>query len=132
MAVGTCTVPIVDEKEVIAGTEYEEQLLEWLGLVLLNSPRVNINDAVDPYLCRYELPEAAQGKEEDQAASCKLHHLRWRGFMSSRFITSVLLAIKEDAGKDWFVMNVSTFGGSAYTLICRNGKEILLWDVGAS
>lgn len=123
-----CPLPHVDAEEAIADPIYEEQLLEWLGLVLLNSPRIMKDDSVDPYLCRYEFPESADVRAKGDATS-KLHRVQWRGFMPTRFITMMLLQIRKEAEKSWFAMNVSTFGGAAYTFMCRRGKESLLWDV---
>jgi ribonuclease P/MRP protein subunit RPP40 len=126
---GRCAVPIVDEEKRLCDPLYEEQLLEWLGLVLLDSPRVRVDDAADPYLCRYELPEGVQEEGREALMEGTLHHIQWKGFMPSQFVSSLLLAVKQETGAHWFGMNVSTFGGSAYTMICRNGKEILLWDL---
>jgi ribonuclease P/MRP protein subunit RPP40 len=123
-----CPLPHVDAEEAIADPIYEEQLLEWIGLVLLGSPRIMKDDLVDPYLCRYEFPESADVRVKGDATS-KLHHVQWRGLMPTRFITMMLLQIRKEAEKDWFAMNVSTFGSAAYTFMCRRGKEGLLWDV---
>lgn len=122
-----CPVPFVDAEATIADAIYEEQLLEWLGLVLLDSPRIKIHDVVDPYLCRYEFPEAADIRTNGDAL--KLRHMQWKGLIPTRFITTMLLDIRKEAEKEWFAMNVSCFGGAAYAFICRRGKEGLLWDV---
>jgi ribonucleases P/MRP protein subunit RPP40 len=124
-------VPLIDRAETIADAMYEEQLLEWLGLVLLKSPRIALHDNVDPYLCRYELPEAAESKENNNSpdTSQKLHHLQWKGLISSRFVTTLLLEMKKDLEKGWFGLNVSAFGGVSYTLLCLEGSEALFWDI---
>lgn len=124
-------VPLVDAAGTIADSMYEEQLLEWLGLVLLKSPRIALHDDIDPYLCRYELPEAAEPKEnnDDPDESQKMHHLQWKGFISSRFVMKLLLEMKNDLKKGWFALNVSAFGGASYMLLCLEGSEALLWDI---
>lgn len=124
-----CVVPLADEASTLADALWEEQLLEWLGLVLLDSPRVDPKDTIDPYLCRYDLPEAVLGDAREAMARRKLHHIQWRGLLPSRFVSSLVLMTKKEAEADWFALNVSVFGGSTYSMICRNGKEVLLWDV---
>ena len=128
----TGAVPLVDAAETIGDALYEEQLLEWVGLALLKSPRITLHDNIDPYLCRYELPEAAgsRGDNKDPDESQKLHHLQWRGLISSRFVMKLLLETKKDLKGGWFALNVAAFGGASYTLLCLEGSETLLWDIG--
>ena len=123
-----CVVPLADAKEIIADPTFEEQLLEWLGLVLLGSPRVSANDEIDPYLCRYGLPEI----QEANMAVQTLHHVRWKGLVPSSFVLRMFLEIKKISKKGWFALNASTFGGSGYVIVCRNDREALTWDLEAA
>src|ERR1700753_2166270 len=36
--------------------DYAEELFEWLGLLVLESPRIRVDDDVDSFLCRYQPP----------------------------------------------------------------------------
>jgi len=127
-----CAVPFADAKEINVDSAFEEQLLEWIGLVLLGSPRVSANDEVDPYLCRYDLPGMQEAKEMGDMAVQTLHHLRWKGLVPSSFVLRMFLEIKKILKKEWFALNASTFGGSGYVIACRSDREALTWDLEAA
>jgi len=59
------------------------ELIEWLGLVALQSPRLLHSDLIDPYLSRYTVPE---GSTEIQS----LRVIEWQGFIGSRWLTRML------------------------------------------
>ena len=40
-------------------------LSEWIAMVQLGSPRVSVDDDIDPFLSRYTVPEADQGRTTD-------------------------------------------------------------------
>ena len=122
----------MDAKEVIVDPAYEEQLLEWLGLMLLNSPRITTNDEIDPYLCRYELPGIQEVRGKREAAVQTLYHLQWKGLVPSSFVLRMLLDTQKASKKEWFALNASTFGGSGYSIICRSDREALTWDMEAA
>lgn len=56
-------------------------------MVSLESPRVSVYDDVDPYLCRYSVPDS------DNAKSTNLVSLKWHGLVPSRWIIESLVAI---------------------------------------
>lgn len=60
---------------------------EWLSLVVLGSRRVKANDDIDPYLCRYRVPD------EEAATPKKLVHLQWSGFLPAQWIRSLFLEL---------------------------------------
>lgn len=60
---------------------------EWLSLVVLGSRRVKANDEIDPYLCRYSVPD------KEAATPKKLVHLQWSGFMPAHWIRSLFLEL---------------------------------------
>lgn len=66
----------IDEEDHLA-------LLEWLSLVVLESPRVLRNDKIDPYLCQYEVPGGDRALETDIVV------LSWRGFLTAEWITNL-------------------------------------------
>ncbi|RAL01006.1 ribonuclease P protein subunit p40 [Aspergillus ibericus CBS 121593] len=89
------------------------ELSEWLALVSLESPRVSAEDDVDPYLCRYSVPDS------DDATSSDLISVKWRGLIPSRWIMQLFVAlIRETASKDnaesaWFALSSSALGREA-------------------
>lgn len=126
-----CAVPLADAEEVVVDPTFEEQLLEWLGLVLLSSPRVRANDEIDPYLCRYNLPGIQDTKENHDMMVQTLYHMQWKGLVPSSFILHMFLEIKKVSKKEWFALNASTFGGSGYVIVCRSEREAFTWDLEA-
>ena len=82
-------VPPLDEPlKSTSSTAFEDEavdLLEWLGLVALESPRVQHNDSVDPYLCRYGIPN------EDRAVNSDLTKVRWSGLIPAPWIRSLFI-----------------------------------------
>ena len=79
---------ITDESREAAELEdHCNELSEWLAMVSLESPRVSVYDDVDPYLCRYSVPDL------DNAKSTNLVSLKWHGLVPSRWIIELLVAI---------------------------------------
>lgn len=63
--------------------EARYELIEWLGLVVLESPRVLRSDSIDPHLSRYSAPE---GSAEIQS----LRIIKWQGMIGARWLTRML------------------------------------------
>ena len=127
-----CAIPLADTNEVIVDPAFEEQLLEWLGLVLLDSPRVSVNDEIDPYLCRYNIPGIQEVQGKHDIAVQTLYHMQWKGLAPSSFVLRMLLEVKKISKKEWFALNASTFGGSSYVILCQSNREALTWEVEAA
>ncbi|GAM41590.1 ribonuclease P protein subunit [Talaromyces pinophilus] len=91
--------------------DYCNEVSEWLGLVSLQSPRIAVDDKIDPYLSRYAVPQS----ESQQPQSTALVSLRWQGVMTSRWIsqlfTSYLLEQRSHADglSAWGALSASTF-----------------------
>ena len=66
-------------------SEEQLEIVEWLSLVVLNSPRIICGDAIDPYLCQYQVPG------DDQAKICRVVKITWKGFISSEWIKELYL-----------------------------------------
>ncbi|OBT40204.1 hypothetical protein VE00_08730 [Pseudogymnoascus sp. WSF 3629] len=114
--------------------EFAADLYEWLSLISLESPRVDVNDQIDPFLSRYTSPPSDKPEGENQA----LVKVIWKGFMSSSwahktFVSAVLAATT----KSWFSFSVSGFPDSlpATSRDCTISKipgpssEFMLWEV---
>jgi len=122
-------VPIVNSRTSTSDATYEEQMLEWLGMVTLDSPRIRGNE-VDRYLCRYDLPEAFDIEGTDAPEPQSLVRLRWHGLASASFILSTWLIPKAVLGQHWFAMNVRAFNDKSYSILCSGGRNVLLWECG--
>ncbi|KAL9053464.1 MAG: hypothetical protein Q9162_004767 [Coniocarpon cinnabarinum] len=74
-----------------------EEILEYLGLLVLDSPRVNTNDHVDPYICRYEPPGADEVDEDTIPGRVgTVTRLRWTGFVPCQnFVIALVMAVKK-------------------------------------
>ena len=71
--------------------EFEQWSLEtyeWLGLVAAGSPRVLRGDTVDPFLSRYQVPDANDEK------SLNLVTLTWIGLIPAGWIRDLFMALK--------------------------------------
>jgi ribonuclease P/MRP protein subunit RPP40 len=120
--------PFVQDTDVIEDQLYMEQLLEWLGLITLESPRTTSTDTIDSYLCRYALPEAF---DSENAPEQNLVHVRWHGFTSHNFARHIWLIMRAaTTGKSdsWFSLSGKAFGGISFTTLCHDGQNVLLWE----
>ncbi|GLA36940.1 ribonuclease P protein subunit p40 [Aspergillus niger] len=116
---------ITDESRGAAELEdHCNELSEWLAMVSLESPRVSAHDDVDPYLCRYSVPDS------DNAKSTSLVSLKWQGLVPSRWIIELLVALlKETAPKSlapyaWFALSASALGREAVE--ARDGYTVMV------
>lgn len=99
------------------------ELLEWLSLAMLDSPRVRNGDNIDPFLCRYQPPSSKTGEPPKPA---DLVTLKWHGFIPSTIATKVLLAAMRTSQETWFAMSGETLDGKAYTILKHDGK-VMTW-----
>ncbi|KIW06679.1 uncharacterized protein PV09_02384 [Verruconis gallopava] len=123
--------PFVYDEEAIRDALYEEQLLEWLGMVMLESPRISQKDTIDSYLCKYTLPEEFVQTEESARQEQEVVHVRWHGFTSAAFLRHVWLTLRAATAEKselWFSVGASTFDGTSFTLLCNDGRNVMLWE----
>ena len=64
------------------------ELYEWLGLVAAGSPRVLREDNVDPFLSRYQVPDATAEQ------SLNMVTLTWVGLIPASWIRALFMALK--------------------------------------
>ncbi|KAL2143784.1 hypothetical protein VTI28DRAFT_9999 [Corynascus sepedonium] len=110
--------------------DFSTSVYEWLSLIRLQSPRVEVGDQIDPYLSRYNIPEGG--------GEGKVCRISWQGFMgpswSRQTLIDVLIALPHKA---WFSFSTTTFskgltGGNAECTILRtpnSSGEYLMWEV---
>ncbi|KAI4946382.1 hypothetical protein J4E86_009087 [Alternaria arbusti] len=129
-------------------------LLEWIHMLQLGSPRVEVGDDINPHLSRYEVPDLGRGVGERGMVT-----VRWRGFMGPAFMRDLFLMVRKEGFKkrekkvngtqdmdvdvdmeggdgmhgeeaDWFAMSAQAFGGKhAWTVMQFEGRETLVWEM---
>ncbi|PLB42498.1 ribonuclease P protein subunit p40 [Aspergillus candidus] len=100
--------------------DHSEELSEWLAMVSLGSPRVQNDDDVDPYLCRYSVPRA------DEASASNLVSLKWHGFIPPAWIMQLfvlLLRETSSSAQGWFALSSSALGRTAVE--AKDGYSVL-------
>ena len=111
--------------------DYAVELQEWLGLCLLESPRVSSDDKIDSFLSRYAPPG-------ESFTNTKLVKLTWQGFLSPTWAHKTFVQILLAAPRDsWFAYCVGSFGEgisgeSKSCTILRlpdAPNEYVLWEV---
>jgi ribonuclease P/MRP protein subunit RPP40 len=115
-------------------SDYAIELYEWLSLIALESPRVSVDDHIDPFLSRYSPPNAGQTNH----GVSELVKIIWEGFISPSWAHKAfvqgLLAAKPNM---WFSFAVSGFGESLsmesrdLTILKLPGvaSDYVLWEV---
>ncbi|PYI12439.1 hypothetical protein BO78DRAFT_331006 [Aspergillus sclerotiicarbonarius CBS 121057] len=104
---------ITEESHPAELEDHCNELSEWLALVSLESPRVAAEDDVDPYLCRYSVPDSDDAKPSD------LVSLKWRGLIPPRWIMQLFVALiretapKNNAASAWFALSSNALGREA-------------------
>ncbi|KAF2032578.1 hypothetical protein EK21DRAFT_109962 [Setomelanomma holmii] len=139
-------VPVLKKGGLEGLCEQEEalNLLEWLNLVSLDSPRIRAGDSIDAHLSRYEVPDLGSG-----IATRELVCVRWKGFIPPAWVRDEFLAVKKEVfrGKSkvngtqdvdmdqeeeekWFAMSAQGFGGkNGWTVMQFEGRDTLTWEV---
>ena len=124
--------PFVIDEATVRDPLYLEQLLEWIGLATLGSPRISSSDSVDRYLCDYRLPDDFELSKTAARREQSIVHLQWRGMAGAAFVTQLWLELRKAVGTEeghWFSMGVSMFEEKmGFTVLCPDGKQILLWE----
>ena len=82
-------VPNLTASEAAPNDEYwATEIHEWLSLIALQSPRVEAQDDIDPYLCRYEVPNCDAAAEVQDLVSVK-----WNGLLPNSWIQSLFVEL---------------------------------------
>ncbi|KAI1376999.1 ribonuclease P 40kDa subunit [Hypoxylon crocopeplum] len=113
--------------------EFSTDIYEWLSLIRLESPRVTVDDNIDPYLSGYAVPG-----DPEEAQESKLCRISWRGFIppkwTQQILADVILALPS---KSWFSLSSTSsakgiVGDSADCTMLRppnSSGDYFLWDV---
>jgi ribonucleases P/MRP protein subunit RPP40 len=122
-------VPLTQTGEIFEDETYQEQLLEWLGLAFISSPRIIETDGIDPYLCRYELPDAYLEDDNSKGAQ-DIVRIRWRGLITVGFVTAILSEVCQRRSRVWMAYSLASFDGAVHTSFVTGNRESLCWECG--
>ncbi|KAK5053711.1 hypothetical protein LTR84_001672 [Exophiala bonariae] len=109
------------------------ELLEFLDLLKLRSPRVQSTTRVDPFISRYSVP-CSQSNEDNQIQDVRI--LEWKGLISTQWITTLLSELIMQTRKcnidsastqqQWLALTVTTHstasnaGTDGYTIVLQS------------
>ncbi|KAF2832844.1 hypothetical protein CC86DRAFT_886 [Ophiobolus disseminans] len=139
-------VPKIAEKDTTLLYAQDEslELLEYLHLLGLQSPRLDAKDDISDWLSRYEVPDLGSG-----IATRDIVCVRWKGFVTPAFVRDVFLGIRKDVFKSkgkvngtqdvdmdgaeerkWFALSAQGFGSkNVWTTMQFEDRETLTWEV---
>ncbi|KAH7310406.1 ribonuclease P 40kDa subunit [Stachybotrys elegans] len=138
------STPLTIPKQVLESSdrpgleEFATDLYEWLSLVRLQSPRVEAQDAIDPYLSRYEIPGGVAAAKTETMPLCKLS---WQGLIASGWVRDMLIDVLVTCPSSmWFALCATSFpwtpsGGSNELSLLRppaSDGEYLMWEISGS
>ncbi|KAI0126213.1 ribonuclease P 40kDa subunit [Xylariales sp. AK1849] len=113
--------------------EFATDVYEWISLLRLQSPRIDVGDKIDPYLSRYSVPG---NPGESQEAT--LGKVSWQGFISPTWTQQTMVeAILAISSRSWFSLSVTSYGrgvkgeGTECTILRppNSPGEYCLWDI---
>ncbi|KAF2198656.1 hypothetical protein GQ43DRAFT_443139, partial [Delitschia confertaspora ATCC 74209] len=126
-------------EEVVKDQDECLELLEWLHLVSLKSPRLFSTDSISEFLSRYRVPDFTDGSSDGRTIR-NIVRLRWRGFITPEFVKEVYLLLskkgmggaanEEESRAKWFALTANSFEGygGCYTIMQFKGRETLVWE----
>lgn len=107
------------------------EVYEWLSMIRLESPRIEVRDQIDSYLSRYDSPQGP-------GSTTKLDKLSWQGFISPRWLRETLAYVfATSSSKAWFALSASQFsrnelnGGNEVLLLkpSKAAGEYVMWEI---
>ncbi|KAI0160864.1 ribonuclease P 40kDa subunit [Hypoxylon sp. FL1284] len=113
--------------------DFATDIYEWLSLLRLESPRVNVDDKIDPYLSGYTVPG-----DPDDGQNQRLFRVSWQGFIPPSWTQQILAdAVLSLPSKSWFSLSATSFargitGDSADCTFLRPPNSLgdyFLWDI---
>lgn len=119
-------------------TDYATETYEWLSLVRLASPRVEIGDDIDPYLSRYRVPDGEPSEGASEMKEARVRKITWAGFISSQWARDCLVnSLVAIPSRTWFSMSMASVhntvvGDAAELTFLRppgSPGEYVLWDI---
>lgn len=91
----------LEESSAYHRSDTSEDILEWLSLITLQSPRLNSTDDIDSYLSRYAIPTSASSN------AITVTTLRWHGFIPASWICRIVglcTSMFQADGQAWYAV----------------------------
>ncbi|KYG47276.1 hypothetical protein M433DRAFT_133131 [Acidomyces richmondensis BFW] len=124
LTIDDISIPVFPDMINSADPTEATELLEWISLVGLASPRVRGTDQIDSILSRYNTPKLDDKLSPRMQA---LKRYRWHGFIPAPYILKVLLAAYKSTGVQWFAVSAVSFTSEAYTIF-KTGNQTFAWE----
>jgi ribonuclease P/MRP protein subunit RPP40 len=113
------------------------ELLEWISLAAIGSPRIQQGDLVDEIISRYEVPSMSTSSVTDttdqpstNTRTQDLAKTTFTGFMPSSLVSSIFGDAVMQCKESWFAVLVQGFeDGKALVILKTEDKRVLSWDV---
>jgi ribonuclease P/MRP protein subunit RPP40 len=132
-------VPEFPKKEIMKEGDEVVELLEWISLAAVGSPRVEQGDLVDEIVSRYEVPDFSTPSTDpvpsttNQSPGTTTQNLTkttYTGFMPSSSISSVFGETLIQSKDSWFAFLMQGFEeGKAVVILKMGDQRVLSWDV---
>lgn len=107
-------------------------LLEWISLASIGSPRIQQGDLVDEIISRYEVPKITSPSATDATGitTQNLTKTTFTGFMPSSFLSSIFGDALIRLNESWFAVLVHGFeDGKTLVILKTEDNRVLSWDV---
>ncbi|KAH0544957.1 hypothetical protein FGG08_000883 [Glutinoglossum americanum] len=116
-------VPVLNPPEKSLATfkddfnDYALNLQEWLSLVSIESPRIEVEDNIDPFFSRYDLELDVTTPE------AKIIKMKWKGMLPAHWIAQLFTVCIKNSSKcaepmAWFALSVHGFRNSPVSWKC--------------
>ncbi|KAG9696622.1 hypothetical protein KCU95_g4190, partial [Aureobasidium melanogenum] len=110
------------------------ELLEWVSLAALNSPRIQQGDLVDEIISRYEVPtipsKSATDATSNGTTTQNLTKTTFTGFLPASFLASTFGEALLQSKGSWFAFLVQGFeDGKAFVILKTQDNRTLAWDL---
>ncbi|KAH0419213.1 hypothetical protein KCU90_g10788, partial [Aureobasidium melanogenum] len=110
------------------------ELLEWISLAALSSPRIQQGDLVDEIISRYEVPAITSRPVTDELSNGtttqNLTKTTFTGFLPASFLASTFGEALLQSKGSWFAFLVQGFEDEkAYVVLKTQDDRALAWDI---
>ncbi|CAD0089685.1 unnamed protein product [Aureobasidium vineae] len=109
------------------------ELLEWISLAAINSPRIQQGDLVDEIISRYEVPEISSNAVNGSSTGITTQSLTKTtatGFLTASFVADTFGNALLQSKGSWFALLVQGFAdGKAFVVLKNADNQALSWDV---
>jgi len=115
--------PAATNSTILSTTVYKDEIFvseleEWISLACLLSPRIQDKDTIDPFLCRYTVPDGGETDIHDKNYHVDdLVKTRWHGFVPASVVRRIFTAAKKAGREGWFAVQVHGFREEALTVM---------------